>query len=145
MTEQYGNHSKKVNCHVKGIDQGKCSYKNKDFSMPPSTIAIWNHCNVADTGIYRGTVSKGSVVWSSNCVYFYFLIHALKANSGMEPGFIFSKVIRNSGFTGLVRYKSIRCFAFFVFSVNNLTKIEETAIDLCLKIPGIAFCYQFIL
>lgn len=40
----------------------------------------------------------------------------------------------------------IRCFAFFVFSVNNLTKIEETAIDLCLKIPGIAFygIYKFI-
>ena len=36
----------------------------------------------------------------------YAIIHALKANSGMEPGFIFSKVIRNSGFTGLVRYKS---------------------------------------
>lgn len=40
----------------------------------------------------------------------------------------------------------IRCLAFFVFSVNNLTKIEETAIDLCLKIPGIAFygIYKFI-
>ena len=40
----------------------------------------------------------------------------------------------------------IRCCAFFVFSVNNLTKIEETAIDLCLKIPGIAFygIYKFI-
>ena len=33
----------------------------------------------------------------------------------------------------------IRCFAFFVFSVNNLVKIENTATDLCLKIPGIAF------
>lgn len=33
----------------------------------------------------------------------------------------------------------IRCFAFFVFSVNNLVKIEDTAIELCLKIPGIAF------
>ncbi|WP_289301946.1 ABC transporter permease [Sporofaciens musculi] len=40
----------------------------------------------------------------------------------------------------------IRCFAFFVFSVNNLTKIEDTAIELCLKIPGIAFygVYKFI-
>ena len=40
----------------------------------------------------------------------------------------------------------IRCSAFFVFSVNNLMKIEETAIDLCLKIPGIAFygIYKFI-
>ncbi|MDO4306229.1 MAG: ABC-2 family transporter protein [Eubacteriales bacterium] len=40
----------------------------------------------------------------------------------------------------------IRCFAFFVFSVNNLVKIENTAIDLCLKIPGIAFSgiYKFI-
>lgn len=40
----------------------------------------------------------------------------------------------------------IRCFAFFVFSVNNLMKIESTAIDLCLKIPGIAFSgiYKFI-
>lgn len=40
----------------------------------------------------------------------------------------------------------IRCFAFFVFSVNNLIKIEETAIELCLKIPGIAFYgfYKFI-
>lgn len=33
----------------------------------------------------------------------------------------------------------IRCFAFFVISVNNLVKIENTAIELCLKIPGIAF------
>lgn len=33
----------------------------------------------------------------------------------------------------------IRCFAFFIFSVNNLMKIENTVIDLCLKIPGIAF------
>ena len=33
----------------------------------------------------------------------------------------------------------LRCFAFFVFSVNNLMKIENTAIDLCMKIPGIAF------
>lgn len=33
----------------------------------------------------------------------------------------------------------IRCFAFFVFSVNNLVKIEDTAIELCLKIPGVAF------
>lgn len=40
----------------------------------------------------------------------------------------------------------IRCFAFFVFSVNNLVKIENTATDLCLKIPGIAFSgiYKFI-
>ncbi len=40
----------------------------------------------------------------------------------------------------------IRCFAFFVFSVNNLVKIENTAVDLCLKIPGIAFygIYKFI-
>lgn len=40
----------------------------------------------------------------------------------------------------------IRCCAFFVFSVNNLVKIESTAIDLCLKIPGIAFSgiYKFI-
>lgn len=33
----------------------------------------------------------------------------------------------------------LRCFAFFVFSVNNLMKIENTAMDLCMKIPGIAF------
>lgn len=33
----------------------------------------------------------------------------------------------------------IRCFAFFVFSINNLMKIENTAMDLCMKIPGIAF------
>ena len=33
----------------------------------------------------------------------------------------------------------LRCFAFFVYSVNNLMKIENTAIDLCMKIPGIAF------
>lgn len=33
----------------------------------------------------------------------------------------------------------IRCFAFFAFSVNNLVKIENTATDLCMKIPGIAF------
>ncbi len=40
----------------------------------------------------------------------------------------------------------IRCCAFFVFSVNNLTKIEETAIELCLKIPGVAFygIYKFL-
>lgn len=40
----------------------------------------------------------------------------------------------------------IRCFAFFVFSVNNLMKIENTATDLCMKIPGIAFygIYKFI-
>jgi len=40
----------------------------------------------------------------------------------------------------------IRCFAFFVFSINNLMKIENTATDLCLKIPGIAFSgiYKFI-
>ena len=40
----------------------------------------------------------------------------------------------------------VRCFAFFVFSVNNLVKIENTAVDLCLKIPGIAFygIYKFI-
>lgn len=40
----------------------------------------------------------------------------------------------------------LRCFAFFVFSVNNLMKIENTAIDLCMKIPGIAFygIYKFI-
>lgn len=33
----------------------------------------------------------------------------------------------------------IRRFAFLFFSVNNLVKIENTATDLCLKIPGIAF------
>lgn len=33
----------------------------------------------------------------------------------------------------------IRSFAFFIYSVNNLEKIEVTAIELCLKIPGIAF------
>lgn len=33
----------------------------------------------------------------------------------------------------------VRCSAFFIFSVNNLVKIEDTAIDLCLKIPGTAF------
>lgn len=40
----------------------------------------------------------------------------------------------------------LRCFAFFVFSVNNLMKIENTAMDLCMKIPGIAFygIYKFI-
>lgn len=40
----------------------------------------------------------------------------------------------------------MRCFAFFVFSVNNLVKIENTATDLCLKIPGVAFdgIYKFI-
>lgn len=40
----------------------------------------------------------------------------------------------------------LRCFAFFVFSVNNLMKIENTAMDLCMKIPGIAFdgIYRFI-
>ena len=40
----------------------------------------------------------------------------------------------------------LRCFAFFVSSVNNLIKIEETAMDLCMKIPGIAFygIYKFI-
>lgn len=40
----------------------------------------------------------------------------------------------------------LRCFAFFVFSVNNLMKIENTALDLCMKIPGIAFygIYKFI-
>ena len=40
----------------------------------------------------------------------------------------------------------IRCFAFFVFSVDNLMKIENTAVDLCLKIPGIAFygIYKFV-
>lgn len=40
----------------------------------------------------------------------------------------------------------LRCFAFFVFSVNNLMKIEDTAMDLCMKIPGIAFygIYKFI-
>ena len=40
----------------------------------------------------------------------------------------------------------LRCFSFFVFSVNNLMKIENTAIDLCMKIPGIAFdgIYRFI-
>lgn len=40
----------------------------------------------------------------------------------------------------------LRCFAFFVFSVNNLMKIENTAMDLCMKIPGIAFdgIYKFV-
>ena len=40
----------------------------------------------------------------------------------------------------------LRCFAFFVFSVNNLMKIENTAMDLCMKIPGTAFygIYKFI-
>lgn len=40
----------------------------------------------------------------------------------------------------------IRSFAFFVFSVNNLMKIENTVVDLCTKIPGIAFSgvYKFI-
>ena len=40
----------------------------------------------------------------------------------------------------------IRCFAFFVFYVDNLMKIENTAVDLCLKIPGIAFygIYKFV-
>lgn len=33
----------------------------------------------------------------------------------------------------------LRCFAFFVYSVNNLMKIENTAMDLCMKIPGVAF------
>ena len=39
----------------------------------------------------------------------------------------------------------LRCFAYFVFSVNNLVKIENTAMDLCMKIPGIAFdgIYEF--
>lgn len=40
----------------------------------------------------------------------------------------------------------LRCFAFFMFSVNNLMKIEDTAMELCMKIPGIAFngIYRFI-
>lgn len=40
----------------------------------------------------------------------------------------------------------LRCFAFFVFSVNNLMKIENTALELCMKIPGIAFygIYKFL-
>lgn len=40
----------------------------------------------------------------------------------------------------------IRCFTFFLFSVNNLVKIENTAIDMCMKIPGTAFhgIYKFI-
>lgn len=33
----------------------------------------------------------------------------------------------------------LRSFAFFMFSVDNLIKIESTAIELCLKIPGTAF------
>lgn len=70
--------------------------------------------------------------------------------SGMSPSY--AKVI---GYFGMVLLMTIlfydmelllRCFAFFVFSVNNLMKIENTALDLCMKIPGIAFygIYKFI-
>ena len=40
----------------------------------------------------------------------------------------------------ILRYgASATVFCLFVFSVNNLMKIENTAMDLCMKIPGIAF------
>lgn len=40
----------------------------------------------------------------------------------------------------------IGTFAFFIYSVSNLKAIEDTIIELCLKIPGTAFygIYKFI-
>ena len=33
----------------------------------------------------------------------------------------------------------IRSLTFFVVSTNNITRLEEAGIDLCMKIPGVVF------
>lgn len=74
---------------------------------------------------------------------------------GVQTGGVQVTFAASAGYAALVLLMTIlyydmelmlRSAAFFTYSVTNLVKIENTAIELCLKIPGTAFygVYKFV-